>query len=565
VKITRELWKRQIWTDAKAVEIMKEAALAESEKVIVGGVRFFLGGDKEREDALEDDSSDNEGVDMGKVRHQMGINKKTKKRSKDLRKAAASVKRDERKKAAPHPLNFSALHLLHDPQGFTDQLFAKHLLPQKSKLSLEHKLIVLQLVTRLVGLHQLTLVTLYSWFLKFLTPRQPSVTTYLACLAQASHSQVPPDLLTPCIQKIANEFVSEASATEIASAGLNAIRETCARQPLAMEDTLLQDLVLYRKSKDKGVVMAAKGLMSLYRDKDPEKLKKRDRGKEAAMAMRSGEKKELRFGEQTTDEMIPGMQLLVEFKEQERQKRREAKGLASGDEDSEDEVENAKDWEEASEDSDDSGGWIDVESDGEDIDISDSDDDRPSKKAKLEAAAAPVNGETPKPEKDSAEVQLELEKKAAELATKHILTPADLAKIRELQQQHNIINALPAAQRKRALAKEQPARHNDDPLTAAEIEGLAKFSHKNTKEEKIALAKADRDDKHQSTTAKRKEKKEAQGKSTTNKEKARQKNFMMTLGKAKKKSKRSLGDVRKTLKGHVDRQKRGGKRGNKGN
>jgi protein SDA1 len=49
VKITRELWKRQIWTDAKAVEIMKEAALADNEKVIGGGVRFFLGGDKERE------------------------------------------------------------------------------------------------------------------------------------------------------------------------------------------------------------------------------------------------------------------------------------------------------------------------------------------------------------------------------------------------------------------------------------------------------------------------------------------------------------------------------------
>jgi protein SDA1 len=567
VKITRELWKRQIWTDAKAVEIMKEAALADSEKVIVGGVRFFLGGDKEREEALEDDSSDNEGVDMSKVRHQVGINKKTKKRSKDLRKAAASVKRDERRKAAPHPLNFSALHLLHDPQGFTDELFAKHLLPQKSKLSLEHKLIVLQLVTRLVGLHQLTLVTLYSWFLKFLTPRQPSVTTYLACLAQASHAQVPPDLLTPCIQKIANEFVSEASASEIASAGLNAIRETCARQPLAMEDTLLQDLVLYRKSKDKGVVMAAKGLMSLYREKDPEKLKKRDRGKEASMAMRSGEKKELRFGEQPTDETIPGIQLLVEYKEQERQKRREEKGLASGDEDSEDEdeAENDKNWEEASNDSDDSGGWIDVESDGEDINISDSEDDRPVKKTKLENGSTPASGETPKPEKDSAEAQLEREKKAAELATKHILTPADLAKIRELQQQHNIINALPAAQRKRALANAQPARHNDDPLTAAEIEGLAKFSHKNTKEEKIALAKADRDDKHQSTTAKRKEKKEAQGKSSTNKEKARQKNFMMTLGKAKKKSKRSLGDVRRTLKGHVDRQKRGGKRGNKGN
>lgn len=69
VKITRELWKRQIWTDSKAVEIMKEAALADNEKVVGGGVRFFLGGDKEREE-MEDESSDDEKVDMGKLKHQ---------------------------------------------------------------------------------------------------------------------------------------------------------------------------------------------------------------------------------------------------------------------------------------------------------------------------------------------------------------------------------------------------------------------------------------------------------------------------------------------------------------
>src|ERR1700744_1807694 len=47
VKITREMWRRQIWTDARAVEIMKEAALTENEKCVIGGVRFFSGGDKE--------------------------------------------------------------------------------------------------------------------------------------------------------------------------------------------------------------------------------------------------------------------------------------------------------------------------------------------------------------------------------------------------------------------------------------------------------------------------------------------------------------------------------------
>lgn len=57
IKLTREMWRRQLWTDAKPVAIMKEACLADNEKVVVGGVRFFLGSDQERE---EDDASDEE-------------------------------------------------------------------------------------------------------------------------------------------------------------------------------------------------------------------------------------------------------------------------------------------------------------------------------------------------------------------------------------------------------------------------------------------------------------------------------------------------------------------------
>lgn len=252
VKLTRELWKRQIWTDAKTVDVMKEAVLSDNEKVVVGATRFFLGGDKEREE-LEDESSDDEAIDLAKMKHQHGINKKSKKQKVAYKKAVGKLHKQERSKNKPHPLNFSAFHLLHDPQGFADQVFQKHLQStgKNKKMTLENRLLVLQLVTRLVGLHKLTIVALYSWFIKFLTPKQESVTSFLASLAQATHNLVPPDCLEPLVQKIANEFVSEAAAGEVAAAGLNAIREICVRQPLAMEDTLLQDLVQYRKSKDK--------------------------------------------------------------------------------------------------------------------------------------------------------------------------------------------------------------------------------------------------------------------------------------------------------------------------
>jgi protein SDA1 len=568
VKISRELWRRHIWTDAKTVEIMKEAALAENEKVIVGGVRFFLGGDKEREE-FEDDSSDDEGMDIGKIRHQLGINKKSKKASKALTKATTAVRRKSKKKNQPHPLNFSALHLLHDPQGFAENLFSKHLQNTKSQLNLEQKLLVLQLVSRLIGLHKLTVLSFYSYFLKYLTPRQPSVTTFLACLAQSAHNLVPPDFLEPLIQKIANEFVSEAAAAEVASSGLNAIREICVRQPLAMNDTLLQDLVMYKRSKDKGVMMAAKGLLGLYREVGAEMLKKRDRGKEAALGLRSGQQKQPNFGEIPVG-AIEGLDLLDKWKKEERQRKRLEKGLSgegSDEDDDEEEEEEEEDegwdgWEVEDDNSDDSGGWIDVKSDNE-IEISDDEDDLVEKKR------LKFEGDVDNKEND---VPGSAEAKQSNLATTRILTPADFAKLQELRAQAAVSSHLqkkghkihhPTAQ---SAALTNSHRHVDDPLTAAEIEGLAALSKgRISREEKIAAQEEQKTDRaeHKSRAAKKKERNRDEGKSTTNKEKARKKNFLMTLGKAKQKGKRSLAETSKVLRAHSERSKRGGKRGNR--
>jgi protein SDA1 len=548
VKLTRELWKRQIWTDAKPVDVMKEACLADNEKVVVGGVRFFLGGDKEREE-LEDEESDAENVDLKKVAHQVGINKKSKKREKAYKKAVEKVHRQEKKKNAPHPLNFSALHLLHDPQGFAEQLFQKHLQNTKAKLTLEHKLLVLQLVTRLVGLHKLTVISLYSWFTKYLTPKQASVTSFLASLAQGTHNLVPPDALEPLIVKIANEFVSEAAASEVAAAGINAIREICMRQPLAMNETLLQDLVQYRKSKDKGVMMAAKGLLSLYREVGADLLKKRDRGKDASIGLRTGELKNRKFGEEEVGG-IEGLELLAKWKEEEKQRKKEVKeanGEGADGEDSEEEEED--EWEVASMESSDSGGWINV---------SDDEDGAPPPKKARKDSEAPQLVE----EKTQEEAEAELQR-MTELATTSILTPADLAKLQELRLQAKLDQAM--GNRSNKHVKALAARHQDDGLTAEQIELPAKL-RKSTKEERIAMAKEGKPERgeHKSTQAIRRSKKDAEGKSTTNKEKSRKKNFLMTIGKAKAKNKRSLTETRRVLKGHIDRSKRGGKRGNIG-
>ena len=149
-----------------------------------------------------------------------------------------------------------------------------------------------------------------------------------------------------------------------------------------MNADLLQDLTSYKSSRDKGVVNAARSLISLYRDVAPELLLKKDRGKNVSMAMSAGQVgQNIQFGvERNVSTGIAGLELLEAWKKEQ----------GELDEDNEDGASNFasplmidwKAWEVDSEedDSDGSGGWIDVSSDEEHgIEISDSEDEDQSK------------------------------------------------------------------------------------------------------------------------------------------------------------------------------------------
>lgn len=49
----------------------------------------------------------------------------------------------------------------------------------------------MNLVSRMIGTHKLTVLGIYSHFLKYLTPKQKDVTQIMAAAAQASHDLVP--------------------------------------------------------------------------------------------------------------------------------------------------------------------------------------------------------------------------------------------------------------------------------------------------------------------------------------------------------------------------------------
>lgn len=135
----------------------------------------------------------------------------------------------------------------------------------------------MQLLSRVMGTHRLCVLGFYTYIVKYLTHHQLRVPAILVALAQSVHDLTLPDALAPVIRKIAQEFVHPGVASEVIAAGINAIREVCRRQPWCIEEDLLGDLIEYRKSKDKAVMSAARGLLQLYREINPEMLKRRER------------------------------------------------------------------------------------------------------------------------------------------------------------------------------------------------------------------------------------------------------------------------------------------------
>lgn len=268
------------------------------------------------------------------------------------------------------------------------------------------------------------------------------------------------------------------------------------------------------------------------------------------MGLSHGTMKQRKFGEEEVGG-IEGLDLLAKWKEEQRERKLAEKGddASDGEKDPDADGFNSDEWEVGSEDSSDSGEWINVEHS--------SDEDEPAPKKRK------GDGKDDEEDKENAqEAAAELER-MTKLATTTILTPADLAKLQELRAASSVQKAMGSKFRKQQQQNQNQDNHADDGLTAENIEAPIRL-RKLTKEEKVALAKEGKPDReeHKSTTAIRKSKKEAAGKSTSNKEKQRKKNFLMTLGKAKSKQKRSLVETRKVLRGHVERSTRGGRRRN---
>ncbi|KDN38379.1 SDA1-domain-containing protein [Tilletiaria anomala UBC 951] len=623
VRLASELWRKNIWRDAKTVQIISEGCFHPHPKVQASCIRFFLGdlhasetanGSDDENDGSDSDETSAHTPDMSKLKHQRKVKKKTRSADRKIKAAAATARKMNKQKEANRggdgdgTMNAAAIDLLHDPQSFADKLFEMLRIGDK-RTPIELKVRIMQLLSRVISLNKLAVLGFYSYVVKYLAPQQLHVTLILVSVAQSVHEQTPPDVLVQIVRKLSDAFVHPGVGPEVIAAGLNTIREVCRRQPSVMEGSaerdLLEDLIAYRKSKDKGVCAASRGLLALYREVNPALLHKRERGKAATMAAIAGEPigSSMQFGVDKNEvHGIPGLDLL-------------AKHL---DEHNDEEVDEAdeKGWEgwelesDSDSDSDDGGGWIDVISDEEDgrdgFEISDSEDedgnpkekvgdaDGPKPSAKERATQWKAQRQVEKARRKAGEVDDEKEEseavkarreqalkdaqelaeraKAAEevvmkLATTKILTPADFAKLNELRlasaeaaakagsigskKALQELKAATAASKKRAAGAQ-----GNTFLDEGDILGPRKKAKADYEERMASIAKG-REDRDKFGSKKGKKNKDTPS-STTNEQKKKSKNFQMIQKSFQVRSKKraSLYEKSKKLRKHIDKAKK---------
>jgi protein SDA1 len=428
---------------------------------------------------------------------------------------------------------------------------------------------IVELVSRLVGVHQLLLLNLYPLLQRFLQPHQREVTQILRCAAQAAHENVPPEELEPVLRAIVDNFVTERNSGDVMAVGLNTVREMCARCPLVMTQELLADLSQYRTHKDKGVNTAARSLITLYRELNPELLVKKYRGRPNQGRDELSVKQ---FGEVGAKDYIPGAEVLA---------------LEGGDEGGE-EDEEGKDWETDSEEEEDDGEEWEQMSEGEEKEENVTKEEEEIKdETKLEDEKESVetglnckvneetdpnkgnekqsentegsNAESKKDRKSKIKKEEEEKKhaaveervsKAREISLNRILTQEEVDRIRLAQLKKQVTKAdAKGGKRKIEEPEEQEVRSEVVPISA--IERVQKKS-RGDKETRLASVLSARENKNKW----KREQHKSPHASSSNREKLKHKTFTMVKHKVKGKQKRSFRDKQVALRDALIKQRR---------
>lgn len=278
-------------------------------KLCAAGLNFFLRekltqvvhGDGDHGSSSEDDEVSELRNKINRTAH----SRKAKKSKRKLKAALSHAMVSKKRQAPPPPPGAAALRLLYNPNAFATQLLAKFRPGHSGVIKWELRVMIFEVVARCMAVHKLVVERFFTMMESYMQPHQTDIVRLMAAAVQGVNELTSPDLLQSLLRVIADRFVNDHSRPEVMAAGLNTIRAISERNPHGMERDLLQDLVQYRKFKDKSVTVAARSLVSTFRALAPDLLARKDRGKIGAQLS------SLQYGAASIPTGVPGAELLA--------------------------------------------------------------------------------------------------------------------------------------------------------------------------------------------------------------------------------------------------------------
>ena len=218
ISLIVNLYRRGMWADAHMVNIMAAACFSRQSTVRVAALYFFLGvdDDMERDEEEEADgfgihrNNDESGsVIKSRIKFTQITTSHNKRKKKQLRVAfGEQLKADKRRRMGLEPSdkekkrkkkagggNLGVLDCIHDPFTFAERLLVA-LKRWGSAIKFEHKLLMIELIARVMAHHKVVLLDFYDWIPKYVSPKQEELHTILAALATRSLRTLSPEPYT---------------------------------------------------------------------------------------------------------------------------------------------------------------------------------------------------------------------------------------------------------------------------------------------------------------------------------------------------------------------------------
>lgn len=279
-KMLIALMKKEIWKDAKVVNLIAEGTYHDSQDIVMLCCRFFV--ENVDKDELEISSDEEEKrkdtFRKGKTaKFVMGHQKKTKSGQSKLDKMRNKVKHLQGNTERKENTSFLLIELLYNPLSLCDMIFSKM---KSSKMSLKAKLCQMGLLSRIIWRNELIFPNYFHYLHRYIKSNSNELPQVLSCLAGCCHSRTPMNELGPIVKLILQNFANEAASHDRIVMGVNTLREICFRVPDAMEEDDIYEVCHLRKIKHKRIAGPIKAFINTWRGIDPKKLKKEYRGRE---------------------------------------------------------------------------------------------------------------------------------------------------------------------------------------------------------------------------------------------------------------------------------------------